>query len=124
MRASRSVVGIAALWMLACSREPEAPPTPVWERVQADATLEEGRKVFVGTCRRCHAYGLEGAPRVGDADAWKARIAGRPEEALIRSALTGVQGKAGGEMPARGGNEQLSDREVALAVRFMLAASR
>src|SRR5690606_28463064 len=110
--------------VLACSREPEAPPAPVWERVQADATLEEGRKVFVGTCRRCHAYGLEGAPRVGDAEVWRARVAGRPEEALIQSALTGVEGKAGGEMPARGGNEKLSDREVALAVRFMLAASR
>jgi cytochrome c5 len=107
---------------MACSkRGPDAEATPIWEQAQADTTLESGRKIWRLNCKRCHAFGVEGAPRIGDVAAWKPR-AERGLDALAESALKGVVGKAGGEMPPRGGNEKLSDAEVRSAVTFMLAA--
>ncbi|MDX5298970.1 MAG: c-type cytochrome, partial [Gammaproteobacteria bacterium] len=74
------------------------------------------------TCKVCHGPGLAGAPALGDADAWKPRIA-QGQDVLTRHALTGFEGRAG-QMPARGGNDALSDADVAAAVRYMVARSQ
>ena len=62
--------------------------------------------------RACHTAGALGAPKLGDAGAWAARIkAGF--DALIHSALAGK-----GQMPPQGGGD-FSDYEIARAVVFM-----
>lgn len=115
------VIGVL-LGSSGCSKsDPPPDPTPFWERAQADPALESGRQVWRENCRRCHAHGIEGAPPIGDAEAWSSR-APRGIDSLTANALKGVIGKAGGEMPARGGNDKLSDGEVKSAVAFMLAA--
>ena len=102
-------------------REP-APPNPeLWLTPIADPLLEKGRQVWTGTCIDCHSTGLGGAPLIGNLELWKPRIdQGLP--VLFEHAKNGFYGDFG-EMPARGGNESLSDEEIEAAVRFMATQS-
>jgi cytochrome c5 len=45
-------------------------------------------------------------------------------DVLVEHALNGFQGPAGTEMPARGGNPDLTDDQVTLAVAFVTSRSR
>ena len=72
-----------------------------------------GEEVVKAVCQVCHGAGLLSSPKIGDAAAWKPRIA-QGEKALIEHALKGIRA-----MPPRGGNPDLSDLEVARAVVWM-----
>ena len=86
----------------------------------AARVLQTGEAVYKASCVACHGTGVGGAPRLGDATAWTARIK-QNEELLFEHALTGFQGKAG-MMPPKGGNSDLSDIEVQRAVVYMANA--
>ncbi|MCK5904792.1 MAG: hypothetical protein KAG86_05860 [Gammaproteobacteria bacterium] len=62
--------------------------------------------------------GAGGAPLLGDADAWEARVA-QGTLVLIQRAVEGYMGEIG-IMPAKGGRLDLSDEEVENAVSYML----
>jgi len=80
------------------------------------ADLPSGKAIYDSTCVGCHASGVAGAPKLGDAAAWGARMkAGLP--ALVASAIKGK-----GVMPPRGGNPKLSDAQVQAAVAYMSGA--
>jgi cytochrome c5 len=79
----------------------------------APKTLQAGDAVFKAVCSACHATGAAGAPKVGDAGAWSARIA-QGYATLVEHALKGIRA-----MPAKGGNPDLDDVEVARAVVYM-----
>lgn len=89
----------------------------------ASATLDDavGQRVYDQACKTCHGPGLAGAPVVGDAPAWAARR-DQGLDVLVRHAVEGFQGEAG-YMPAKGGQVQLGDEEVAAAVSYMLQNS-
>ena len=89
----------------------------------ADPGLQQGRSVWLDSCKVCHATGLVGAPRIGNRDSWESRIA-QGKATLYQHALNGLMGPAGTEMPARGGNDALSDSDVKAAVDYMVAASQ
>lgn len=74
--------------------------------------------VYDKTCAMCHATGIAGAPRFGNADDWAPRIA-RGVSSLYTSALNGT---AKG-MPPKGGGTY-SDAEVKGAVDFMVAKAK
>jgi cytochrome c5 len=74
---------------------------------------KSGEEVVKGVCAACHATGALGAPKIGDKSAWKPRIA-EGYDTLIKHALEGIR-----SMPARGGNPDLSDAEIAGAVAYM-----
>ncbi len=69
--------------------------------------------VYTSTCAACHASGVAGAPKTGDAGAWSARLA-QGYDTLLGHAINGI-----GAMPAKGGNTALADIEVARAVVYM-----
>jgi cytochrome c5 len=97
--------------------------TPVWDLPLEDPRLEAGRLVWRESCRPCHGSGLAGAPRIGDREAWAPRIAkGLP--VLFEHALNGFQGPGGTQMPARGGQPDLSDDQIRNAVEFVTSRSR
>jgi c(7)-type cytochrome triheme protein len=74
---------------------------------------DDGKAIYEGGCIACHGTGVLGAPKAGDADAWKPRAtAGLP--GLLASAKAGK-----GAMPAKGGNPALSDAQLASAISFM-----
>ena len=81
--------------------------------VNAPKVLQAGEAVYKAVCIACHAAGVAGAPKVGDAGAWAGRIA-QGYDTLVSHAINGIRG-----MPAKGGNPDLDDVEVARAVVFM-----
>jgi len=81
-----------------------------------------GEATYNTICAACHAQGIAGAPKTGDAAAWEARIA-QGNDTLYKHAIEGFQGQAG-MMPAKGGAANLSDDEVKGAVDFMVQAAQ
>ena len=78
----------------------------------ANRELKGGEDVVKGQCSVCHAAGLAGAPKIGDAVAWDPRIK-TGYEALLNSALKGK-----GAMGAQSGGDY-EDLEIARAVVYM-----
>ena len=76
-----------------------------------------GDEVVKGVCAMCHAAGLMNAPTIGNAEQWAPRIA-QGYDTIVKNAINGVR-----SMPARGGNPDLTDAEVAEAVIVMANAS-
>ena len=68
-------------------------------------------------CYSCHAVGAAGAPRVGDEDAWRPRIA-QGWDTLLEHTIGGVR-----TMPPRGLCRQCSDEELAAVLDWMLDES-
>ncbi len=78
---------------------------------------DSGKGVYDKVCITCHATGLAGAPRLGNAGDWSPRIA-TGVGALYQNALKGTPKG----MPAKGGHMTLPDADVKAAVDFMLAS--
>ena len=102
----------------AASAQVEASIKPVAQL--AEAVVETGPHVDKGgeevvkaVCSACHAVGALGSPKIGDKSAWGPRIA-QGYDTLVKHAIAGIRA-----MPARGGNPELSDGEVANAVAYM-----
>jgi cytochrome c5 len=70
----------------------------------------------VTTCMACHATGVAGAPKKGDAVAWAPRIA-LGADALVKSVLNGK-----GAMPPKAGNPSLSEEQVRSAVQYLIGS--
>jgi cytochrome c5 len=81
--------------------------------VNAPKVLQSAEAVFTAICAACHATGAAGAPKLGDAGAWAPRIA-QGYDTLVKHAIEGIRA-----MPAKGGNPDLDDVEVARAVVYM-----
>jgi cytochrome c5 len=79
----------------------------------APKVLQSGEDVYKSTCSACHATGAAGSPKFGDPSAWSPRIA-QGYDTLLSHALNGLRA-----MPAKGGNPDLDDVEVARAVVYM-----
>jgi cytochrome c5 len=82
------------------------------------ALAEEGKKIYDKACVACHAAGVAGAPKLGDAAAWAPRI-NQGMDVLYEHAIKGFQGSTG-LMPPKGGFTDLSDEEVKTAVSYMV----
>jgi cytochrome c5 len=76
-----------------------------------------GKDVVEATCARCHATGVDGAPKIGDNKAWS-KLSARGLSGLTRTALAGIR-----KMPSHGGDASLSDNEVKRAIAYMVNQS-
>lgn len=95
---------------------------PAVEAVPAPAAARlTGEQVYNTACFACHGSGVGGAPKMGDAAAWKQRVA-QGKATLNQHAVEGYQGSAG-YMPPKGGRVDLSDEEIIAAVDFMVGKS-
>jgi cytochrome c5 len=101
------------------------PELAIAERIQRVGTVELrdanrplalGEAVYAAQCVACHAAGVAGAPKFGDAAAWAPRIA-TGYEALLTSALKGK-----GAMGAQGGGAY-RDVEIGRAVVHLANAA-
>lgn len=100
--------------MAGCAASP--PPEPATLPVNAELT-EAGLAAYQQVCAECHETGKKGAPLTGQPEYW----AGRSrlwQAVLFRHAEQGYLG-----MPARGGEDALSDREVQAAAEYMLSVT-
>lgn len=82
----------------------------------AFAADRTGAEVYASTCSECHANGKFNAPIFGNAKHWN-KLVREGLNDLVPAALAGVR-----KMPAKGGNPELSDTEVARAVIHMANA--
>ncbi len=107
--------GSAALTPQAISAriKPVADEGFTFKDVNAIKVLQSGEAVYKAACMACHAAGVAGSPKVGDTAAWSARIA-QGYDTLVTHAINGIRG-----MPAKGGNADLDNIEVARAVAYM-----
>ena len=109
---NKSGAGVSAMSDEAIAKR-IAPVAQVEVKDASDPTaLKTGEQVFTAVCGACHTSGAAGAPKVGDAGAWGARIK-TGYEALLNSALKGK-----GAMGAQGGGDY-SDVEIGRAVVYM-----
>ena len=109
-------------------------PAPVVEKKLAPAGVEikkvetevkavevkvsmSGEQIYSKSCKSCHASGAAGAPKLGDAAAWKPRL-DKGKDALYLSALKGIPGTA---MMAKGTCGACSEDELNAAVDYMLS---
>ncbi|NBX05814.1 MAG: cytochrome c5 family protein [Betaproteobacteria bacterium] len=85
------------------------------EILDANRVMKTGEEVFKAQCSTCHAAGVAGAPKFGDAAAWGPRIK-TGYDSLLNSALKGKNA-----MGAQGGGN-FDDYEIARAVVYMANA--
>lgn len=76
---------------------------------------QSGKDIYNKTCVVCHATGIAGAPRFGNAADWAPRMNG----GIARLYSSALQGTPKG-MPAKGGNPGYSDAEVKSAVDYLI----
>ncbi len=86
------------------------------------SALADGKAVYNKTCKMCHATGIAGAPKVGDAAAWAERSK-KGIDAMAQNAIKGFKGSTG-RMPPKGGNSKLSDADIKAAVQYMVDSSK
>jgi cytochrome c5 len=77
-----------------------------------------GRVVYQAACGKCHDTGTDGAPLIGDGEAWAVRSINW-HTVMEEHANEGFL-----QMPAKGEQLQLFSEDVAAAVAFMVAWSR
>ncbi|WP_296224751.1 c-type cytochrome [Ralstonia sp. UBA689] len=81
----------------------------------APHVFKTGEQLYKEVCATCHAAGVAGAPKFGDAASWGPRLA-PGLDGLTKVALAGKGG-----MPARGGTspDDVSDYEIQRAIVYM-----
>lgn len=79
----------------------------------ASTEVQSGEAIYAATCAACHDTGVTGAPKLGDAGAWSARVA-QGYDTLLKHASEGIR-----MMPAKGGNPDLADADLARAVVYL-----
>ena len=84
---------------------------------------DTGKGTYDSNCVACHGSGIPGIPQLGAAAAWAPRIE-QGNDTLYEHAINGYTGSAGLPMPAKGGNQNLSDDDVKAAVDYMVANSQ
>lgn len=89
----------------------------VWSLLLAITTsgawAASGEDTFKAVCATCHAQGLAGAPKTGDAKVWGKLI----KEGQVNLTADGYNGVRG--MPARGGRAELTVADFGAAVAYM-----
>ena len=85
--------------------------------VIAAAEVRSGKQVYDASCAGCHASGVLNAPKIGDKQDWSKREQ-QGLQVLLTHAIKGYK-----NMPAKGGNPTIKDKEIEVAIQYMLANS-
>ena len=78
-----------------------------------------GRQIYEDYCFSCHTPGLSGAPKIGDREAWKFRLA-QGKNVLLDSTINGIQPA----MPPRGVCFDCSDQDLEHAIDYIILQSQ
>lgn len=114
------VVCLLSLGSVACAGDPPPPPVDGAMQAQASAAwrerrLEAGKEVYEHACASCHDTGENGAPAIGDREAWKDR-------SPLWSGVLFEHSRDGYlSMPAKGSHADLTDLEVDAAGEYLLS---
>lgn len=86
--------------------------------VSTGGAERSGKDVYSAACLACHTTGAAGAPKLGDAGDWSARMEARGLEGMYESAIKGFNG-----MPAMGLCMNCSEDEMKASVDYILTES-
>lgn len=86
--------------------------------VAAADTKKSPEDIYNGSCMACHATGAAGAPKVGNAGDWAARIA-QGKDTLYTHAINGLN-----MMPPKGTCGACSDDDIKAVVDYMVEKSK
>lgn len=78
-----------------------------------------GDEIYNASCMSCHNAGVAGAPILGDAVAWQARLDDKGIDTIYTNAINGI-----GAMPAMGLCTTCSDDDIKTAIDYMIAESQ
>ncbi len=84
-----------------------------------EQSISQGRELWLQNCEPCHGYGVADAPIPMRPEEWSFRLI-KGKQVLYEHAINGFIGPDYSMMPARGGNDDLNDEEVKLAVDYMI----
>lgn len=82
------------------------------------AEAKSPEEIYNASCTACHATGVAGAPKVGDAAAWAPRIA-QGDETLYTHAIKGLNA-----MPPMGTCATCSEDDIKAVVDYMVSESK
>jgi cytochrome c5 len=109
----------SVLILFGCGKQDAVEPAPVESVTEgitsSPSAYQIGQQAYEEFCARCHAEGLDAAPKVGDRAAWNNRSA-QWEAVLFEHARNGF-----GEMPAKGGEAMLDEATVSKAAEYMMS---
>jgi cytochrome c5 len=80
-------------------------------------SMADGQNIYNKNCSSCHSTGMDGAPKLGDMDAWRPTVDGGFMKAYDNM-VTGSQGH-----PKNGGCPTCSDAELKAALKYLLQSS-
>ncbi|MFT6153366.1 MAG: cytochrome c5 [Bermanella sp.] len=80
----------------------------------ASSGPRSGSDVYGTFCTACHGSGVMGAPKTGDAVAWKARMV-KGFDKTLANAISGIN-----LMPANGTCSDCSEEEIGNAIKYMM----
>ncbi|HAQ50328.1 MAG TPA: cytochrome c5 family protein [Gammaproteobacteria bacterium] len=89
-------------------------PTTQQQATPVAQAMMPGEKVVNSVCKRCHAFGMMRAPKLGSERDWSQRVK-KGKTVLYQHAINGFK-----RMPARG-DRDLTDQQVKDAVDYMLS---
>lgn len=117
-RAPGSYALLAAIVLLGGCGDGKPESTQVVGQDAVTPAAIDGEQIYNRYCFSCHASGIAGAPKVGDAEAWQPRAA-MGAAALLASTVAGIEPG----MPAKGLCGNCSDAELSAAIDHMLVKS-
>ncbi len=82
-------------------------------------TLSKGKEIYDNFCFSCHAPGLNGAPKLGDEEAWAPLIA-KGRDLMLKTTIEGIPPG----MPPRGVCLNCTDEELLAAIDYMIEESQ
>lgn len=85
---------------------------------EEEAVASSPEDVYQAKCFACHGTGAAGAPKVGDAAAWTARLA-NGMDTVVANAINGIGG-----MPPKGTCMDCSDDTLKAVVEYMVESSK
>jgi len=85
----------------------------------AGGVARSGEEIYNSNCVACHSSGAMGAPKLGDAGAWAARIDTKGLETIYANAINGI-----GMMPAKGTCMSCSDDDIKATTDYMVENSQ
>ncbi len=111
IRISRLPLGMAILMLAACSSGVEDGG--------GQSRFEVGETIYRQYCFSCHSSGINGAPRVGDNEAWTRLVEENGEADLLRTTKEGVMPY----MPKMGLCMNCTDEQLSAAIDYMMQPS-
>jgi len=73
-----------------------------------------GKEIYYSSCASCHSSGLLDSPKFGDINAWQ-KISAKGLNELLNTTIKGING-----MPPRGSCPSCSNRDLTLAIKFLI----